>query len=173
MRTSGQQYRPLSRRKPTSLVQARGAPDDLRRPVPIWSSGQDSWFSPRRPGFDSRYGKAGSSLLRTARTSSCVGSRFWPAVELQKADRPRLCPHSPVPSIAQLVERRTVGAELAILRSLARRRPFFTRTPFVLEGDGLLKRASRARLRSPPLGGKRAFPDRESNPGRGGESAES
>ena len=22
----------------------------------IWSSGQDSWFSPRRPGFDSRYG---------------------------------------------------------------------------------------------------------------------
>ncbi|KAL1265151.1 hypothetical protein QQF64_003178 [Cirrhinus molitorella] len=63
MRTSGQQYRPLSRRKPTSLVQARGAPDDLRRPVPIWSSGQDSWFSPRRPGFDSRYGKAGSSLL--------------------------------------------------------------------------------------------------------------
>ena len=23
---------------------------------PIWSSGQDSWFSPRRPGFDSRYG---------------------------------------------------------------------------------------------------------------------
>ncbi len=26
--------------------------------VPIWSSGQDSWFSPRCPGFDSRYGKA-------------------------------------------------------------------------------------------------------------------
>ncbi len=24
---------------------------------PIWSSGQDSWFSPRRPGFNSRYGK--------------------------------------------------------------------------------------------------------------------
>ena len=23
---------------------------------PIWSSGQDSWFSPRRPRFDSRYG---------------------------------------------------------------------------------------------------------------------
>ena len=23
---------------------------------PIWSSGQDSWFSPRRPGFHSRYG---------------------------------------------------------------------------------------------------------------------
>ncbi|KAL1265446.1 hypothetical protein QQF64_003473 [Cirrhinus molitorella] len=38
-------------------------PQDLRQPVPIWSSGQDSWFSPRRPGFDSRYGKVGSSLL--------------------------------------------------------------------------------------------------------------
>ena len=24
--------------------------------TPIWSSGKDSWFSPRRPGFDSRYG---------------------------------------------------------------------------------------------------------------------
>ena len=24
---------------------------------PIWSSGQDSWLSPRRPGFDSRNGK--------------------------------------------------------------------------------------------------------------------
>lgn len=30
---------------------------DLEAEFPIWSSGKDSWFSPRRPGFNSRYGK--------------------------------------------------------------------------------------------------------------------
>ncbi|RXN34406.1 hypothetical protein ROHU_000719 [Labeo rohita] len=65
----------------------------------------------------------------------------------------------PLPSIALLVARRTVGGALAIFRSLVRRRLFFTRPPFLVG--------------RPSQSGKRAFPDRESNPGRGGESAES
>ncbi|KAL0151184.1 hypothetical protein M9458_053379, partial [Cirrhinus mrigala] len=52
-----------------------------------------------------------------------------------------------MPSIAQLVERRTVGGALATLRSLVRRRLFFTRPPF------LLRRPSQSRKRSLGWGG--------------------
>lgn len=60
--------------------------------IPIWSSGQDSGFSPRWPDFDSRYGKG--VPLWAACMSSCVRSSFWPAVELQNPDS-RTCVHVP------------------------------------------------------------------------------
>ncbi|CAM4732934.1 unnamed protein product [Leuciscus chuanchicus] len=95
-----------------------------REEDPIWSSGQDSWFSPRRPGFDSRYGKLGLSLAHLSRqparlsvpvallASGGASATWW--VEVLSL--------TGVPSIAQLVERRTVGGKLAILRSLVRLR---------------------------------------------------
>ncbi|CAM4732874.1 unnamed protein product [Leuciscus chuanchicus] len=125
---NGRKLNPLGEEKESSL---RGRSHtksqracSRREEDPIWSSGQDSWFSPRRPGFDSRYGKLGLSLVHLSRqparlsvpvallASGGASATWW--VEVLSL--------TGVPSIAQLVERRTVGGKLAILRSLVRLR---------------------------------------------------
>ena len=49
--------------------------------IPIWSSGQDSWFSPRRPGFDSRYGKHNIILIFQSFSTQITPNFFLAIVE--------------------------------------------------------------------------------------------
>ena len=49
--------------------------------IPIWSSGQDTWLSPRRLGFDSRYGK-----LRFGRTTMRCFSLIFAHTYPQKSE---------------------------------------------------------------------------------------
>ncbi|KAK2874518.1 hypothetical protein Q8A67_021671 [Cirrhinus molitorella] len=100
MRTSGQQYRPLSRRKPTSLVQARGAPDAFQfsvlfndtRSLICRNTGADSNTWPISCTSDS---SAMSSTVTTAMTRRTPSPARSPRMYIQTVSNLSL-PPSPV-----------------------------------------------------------------------------